>query len=66
MWVQYNANPIANNAEDCAVRAVALALNIEWDDAFVARKYADDVAYQCDGGTRQYGGRHEQLMVLGA
>lgn len=34
MWIKYNANPIANNVEDCAVRAVAVALGISWDDAF--------------------------------
>lgn len=34
MWIKYNANPIANNVEDCAIRAVAVALNISWDDAF--------------------------------
>lgn len=34
MWIKYNANPVANNAEDCAVRAVAVALNVSWDDAF--------------------------------
>lgn len=34
MWIKYNANPIANNVEDCAIRAVSLALNVSWDDAF--------------------------------
>jgi hypothetical protein len=34
MWIKYNVNPIANNVEDCAIRAVAVALNISWDDAF--------------------------------
>lgn len=34
MWIKYNANPVANNAEDCAIRAVSLALNVSWDDAF--------------------------------
>ena len=34
MWIKYNANPVANNVEDCAIRAVALALDIPWDDAF--------------------------------
>jgi hypothetical protein len=34
MWIEHNENPIANNAEDCAIRAVALALNVSWDDAF--------------------------------
>jgi hypothetical protein len=34
MWIKYNANPIANNVEDCSIRAVSLALGISWDDAF--------------------------------
>ncbi len=34
MWIRYNANPVANNVEDCAIRAVAVALNVNWDDAF--------------------------------
>lgn len=34
MWIEYNANPVANRVEDCAIRAVAVALDISWDDAF--------------------------------
>jgi hypothetical protein len=34
MWIEYNANPVSNRVEDCAVRAVAVALDISWDDAF--------------------------------
>lgn len=34
MWIKYNANPLANRIEDCAIRAVAVALDIPWDDAF--------------------------------
>lgn len=34
MWINYNANPISNNAEDCAVRAVSVALDVSWDRAF--------------------------------
>ena len=34
MWIKYNANPISNNAEDCAVRAVSVALDVSWDKAF--------------------------------
>lgn len=30
----FNPNPIKNVTGDCAVRAVAAALNIPWDDAF--------------------------------
>lgn len=34
MWIEYNANPVSNRVEDCAVRAVAVALDVSWDDAF--------------------------------
>lgn len=34
MWIKYNPNPISNNVEDCSVRAVSVALDISWDDAF--------------------------------
>lgn len=34
MWIKYNANPLANRIEDCAIRAVAVALDIPWDNAF--------------------------------
>ena len=34
MWIKYNANPVANRVEDCAIRAVAVALDITWDEAF--------------------------------
>ena len=34
MWIKYNANPVANRVEDCIIRAVAVALDISWDDAF--------------------------------
>lgn len=34
MWIKYNANPVANRTEDCAIRAVAVALDISWDNAF--------------------------------
>lgn len=34
MWIEYNVNPVSNRVEDCAVRAVAVALDISWDKAF--------------------------------
>lgn len=34
MWIKYNANPVANRVEDCAIRAVAVALDISWEYAF--------------------------------
>lgn len=39
MWIDYNVNPISNRVEDCGIRAVAVALDISWDDAF------DKIAY---------------------
>lgn len=30
----YNPNPIRNNTRDCAIRAVAKALDISWEDSF--------------------------------
>ena len=30
----YNANPVANRTRDCAIRAVAVALDVDWDTAF--------------------------------
>ena len=34
MWIEYNANPISNRLEDCAIRAVSVALGISWETAF--------------------------------
>ncbi len=34
MWIRYNPNPTGRNAGDCSIRAVAKALNIDWETAF--------------------------------
>ena len=34
MWIKYNPNPTGRNVGDCAVRAVAKALNISWEKAY--------------------------------
>lgn len=34
MWVRFQPNPAGRNVGDCAVRAVAKALNISWEDAY--------------------------------
>lgn len=34
MWIEYNVNPISARVEDCAIRAVSVALDVSWDDAF--------------------------------
>lgn len=34
VWKYYNPNPAGRNVGDCAVRAVAAALRVDWEDAF--------------------------------
>ena len=34
MWIKYNPNPTGRSVGDCAVRAVAKALNIDWERAY--------------------------------
>ena len=34
MWVEYNPNPTGRKVEDCSVRAVAKALNTDWETAY--------------------------------
>lgn len=34
-WIKYNPNPTGRSVGDCAVRAVAKALNIGWEKAYV-------------------------------
>lgn len=31
MWKKLNVNPLGRNVDDCTVRALATALNIDWD-----------------------------------
>ena len=35
MWVKYNDNPTLNITRDCAIRAVGVALDISWGQAFI-------------------------------
>lgn len=35
MYVKYNPNPTGRSVGDCAVRAVAKALDIDWETAYV-------------------------------
>ena len=35
MWIRYNPNPAGRNVGDCAIRAVAKALGIIWEDAYL-------------------------------
>ena len=34
MWVEYNPNPVGRSVGDCAVRAVAKALDTDWETAY--------------------------------
>lgn len=34
MWVKYNPNPMSRTVGDCAVRAVAAALGVDWEEAY--------------------------------
>lgn len=34
MWSEYNPNPTGRNVGDCAVRAIAKALDLDWETAF--------------------------------
>lgn len=35
IFTEYNPNPVANRVGDCAVRAIAKALDIDWETAFL-------------------------------
>ena len=46
MWQKFNNNPCNRNVGDCAVRAIAKALNVDWETAFLTLAFN---AYQmCD------------------
>ena len=32
-WIKWNPNPVGNRVEDCAQRAIAAALDVDWDTA---------------------------------
>jgi hypothetical protein len=34
MWKEFNNNPCGRRVGDCAVRAVSVALGIDWEDAY--------------------------------
>lgn len=34
LWIEYNPNPIQRHVGDCSVRAVAKALDTDWETAF--------------------------------
>lgn len=35
MWQEYNPNPTGRSVGDCAVRAVAKALDVDWEQAYL-------------------------------
>lgn len=34
IWVEYNPNPLGKHVGDCAVRAIAKALDVDWERAY--------------------------------
>lgn len=34
IWEQFNNNPAGRNTGDCAIRAVSLALDVDWETAY--------------------------------
>ena len=34
VWIEFNNNPTSRRVGDCAVRAVSVALDISWEDAY--------------------------------
>ena len=34
MWISWNPNPCGRNVGDCAIRAVAKALDVDWETAY--------------------------------
>ena len=35
MWIEYQPNPCARSVGDCAVRAISIALHIDWETAYM-------------------------------
>ena len=33
VWKRYNPNPTGRRVEDCSIRAIAAALDVDWDTA---------------------------------
>ena len=52
-YIHFNPNPKRRRTVDCAVRAVAGALGVDWDTAylFIAAKGFDDKAMSVENGT---------------
>ena len=37
MWIEYEPNPVRTGAIDCSTRALAKALNVSWERAYVMK-----------------------------
>lgn len=35
MWREYNPNPVGRKVGDCAIRALTVALNVDWETAYL-------------------------------
>ena len=35
MWKEFNNNPVARRVGDCAVRAISVALDVDWETAYL-------------------------------
>ena len=35
MWIKYNPNPVGRSVGDCSIRAIAKALGISWEQAYL-------------------------------
>ena len=35
MWINYNPNPVVRMVDDCAVRAISKALDVDWEQAHI-------------------------------
>ena len=46
VWQEFNNNPCGRNVGDCAVRAISVALDISWEEAFAL--LADAAYKMCD------------------
>lgn len=68
MWIEWNPNPLERRVGDCAVRAIARALRLSWEDAFArvastAYAMADMPSSDAVWGSvlRQYGFNREAI-----
>jgi len=46
MWKKFNNNPAGRNVGDCAVRAISVALSVDWETAFA--ELVASAFFMCD------------------